>query len=40
MITRASEPVILLVDDDEDTYNLYSDFLALLRFRSGGRERR
>jgi CheY-like chemotaxis protein len=28
MNTRASEPVILLVDDDEETYNLYSDFLA------------
>jgi CheY-like chemotaxis protein len=28
MFTRASEPVILLVDDDEETYNLYSDFLA------------
>ena len=25
---RANEPVILLVDDDEETYNLYSDFLA------------
>ena len=25
---RATEPVILLVDDDEETYNLYSDFLA------------
>src|SRR5258706_7357962 len=25
---RANEPIILLVDDDEETYNLYSDFLA------------
>jgi CheY-like chemotaxis protein len=25
---RATEPTILLVDDDEETYNLYSDFLA------------
>src|SRR5678809_428090 len=28
MATRAGDPVILLVDDDEETYNLYSDFLA------------
>jgi CheY-like chemotaxis protein len=25
---RGIDPVILLVDDDEETYNLYSDFLA------------
>jgi CheY-like chemotaxis protein len=25
---RRTEPLVLLVDDDEDTYNLYSDFLA------------
>jgi CheY-like chemotaxis protein len=28
MTTRAGDPIILLVDDDEETYNLYSDFLA------------
>src|SRR5688500_5723890 len=26
------EPVVLLVDDDEDSYNLYSDFLAMSGF--------
>jgi CheY-like chemotaxis protein len=26
------DPVVLLVDDDEDTYNLYSDFLAMSGF--------
>ena len=25
---RTGEPIVLLVDDDEETYNLYSDFLA------------